>query len=46
MPQSNTKTADDAPEFVHHLLLMNSPAQGSARQSEKVRILGTYMTPK
>lgn len=25
---------------------MNSPSRGSARNSEKVRILGTYMTPK
>lgn len=46
MPQSNPTTADGAPEFVHHVLLMNSPSRSSARQSEKVRILGTYMTPK
>lgn len=46
MSQSNTNATDGAPECVHHLILMNSPSQGSARQSEKVRILGTYMTQK
>lgn len=38
MAQAN----DTAPEFVYHVILMNSPSKGSARQSEKVRILGTY----
>lgn len=47
MPQSpDTETADGAPEFVHHVLLMNSPSRNSARESEKIRILGTYITPK
>lgn len=41
MSQSNC-----APESLYHVILMNSLPRGSARQSEKVRILGTYMTSK